>query len=167
MQPNEEPLRIKLYGLFTKTKSSYLTQQGFALLMCMVLLLIWSQTPQLDTDVPRADRHDAKVEVIAPRRPPSVPAEVQLLIRAMNTLPWIVGTLLTLMAVETFFVLRAFARKEAERTEAERKEAERKEKTAAAAPPVPPPVSESPPSPVSEAPPAETAIQSAEGEAPG
>jgi len=111
MPVKEEPVRVKLYGVFSKTKSSYLAQQGFAVLLTAVLLLVWFNAPSLDDVQPQLD---PRVEVEMGTQRPRLPAEVELLIRAMNTIPWLVAGLLSLIALETFFVLRAFARKEAE-----------------------------------------------------
>ena len=112
MPAKEEPVRVKIYGVFSKTKSSYLAQQSLAVVLTAVLLLVWFNAP--DPGAPPGRSTAAHLELESAAQRPRLPPEVEMMMQAMNAIPWIVGVMLALIGLETFFVMRAFARKEAE-----------------------------------------------------
>jgi hypothetical protein len=93
-----EPVRVKVYGLFSLTKRRYLTQ---AVTGGVFVLLIfagwWFGWPPLRDRLTHAE----------------APASAfrDLLLAVLNNMPWILLALLVYKAIEVFFVLRAFNRR--------------------------------------------------------
>src|SRR5208283_3964505 len=112
-----EPIRIKLYWIFTVTRPGYLMQQFISVLCLLTVLGIWYTMPRLpgadSSPVPRGTGggHHAGE---GSRSPPGLPPEIVRLFWAMNQIPKVALVLLLLVLVESVFVLRMFARKEAE-----------------------------------------------------
>jgi len=100
-----EPVQIKLYGLFSRTRQRYLSQQLVSVVLALSLLLMWLCLPSIASheEQPGPDGFT----------PGGLSAEAYMVYRVMSQLPWIVGVLLTAVAVETAIVLWLFARKEA------------------------------------------------------
>jgi hypothetical protein len=96
-----EPLRVKVYGLFSITRRRYVAQLVVASVLIAVLLAVWV--------VRRLTLHEQalKVPALAP------------LVNLFDLLPWIALGLGALQAIEAWFVLRAFARKQAARAAAD------------------------------------------------
>ncbi len=95
-----EPVRVKVYGLVSMTRRGYLTQLGGAALLIAVLLAFrWLSWPNLRPDPAR---------VSEPR--------LRYMIAVFDQIHWIAGVVALLLVVEGWFVLRRFARKEAQRT---------------------------------------------------
>jgi hypothetical protein len=91
-------VRVKLYGLIWMTRRRYLGTLAFGgALVALLLGLWWFRWPTVR----------AGVETI------SSPG-LQRVVLLWNNLPWIVGILGALLALEAWIVLRKFARKEAE-----------------------------------------------------
>jgi hypothetical protein len=99
-----EPVRVKLYGLMSVTRRGYLTQLAVAIVLALITLGFWWFRW-------RVVRGELK-ETPAPT--------LEWVIAIGDALPWIVGGLLVLLALEAWIVLRRFARKEAQR-QAQRK----------------------------------------------
>jgi hypothetical protein len=98
-QNEEGPVRVRLYGLVSMTRKRYLLQVAvFVLLAGVVLALWWLFWP-------------ARREEL--RKVPSLRSH--RLIQALNLTPVVIFGLLAIQATEVYFVLRRFARKEAER----------------------------------------------------
>jgi hypothetical protein len=96
---NEGPVRVRLYGLVSMTRRRYLMQMTVALVLAGGLLALWwAQWPMLKKDLQR--------------NPSPV---LDRAIAFWDAAPWVIGAVIGLQAVEAFFVLRAFRRKEAER----------------------------------------------------
>jgi hypothetical protein len=93
-----EPVRVKLYGLFTVTKRRYLWQLALTVLLLVVLLVMWWFLPNLQPVDGRGD-------------PPHVAWAIWLL----RYLPWVVAGLAVLVLLEAVVVFRRFARAEEER----------------------------------------------------
>jgi hypothetical protein len=92
-----EPVRVKVYGLFSLTKRRYLAQAVAGVIFAVLILVgWWFGWPPLRDRLTRA-------EVAAS-------AFRDLLVGVLNNVPWIVLAVLVYKAVEVFFVLRAFAR---------------------------------------------------------
>ena len=89
-----EPVRIKVYGLLPLTRRRYLTMQAVGLVLLLALFVVWLGFAGVPADHPL-------------RR---IPVAAWLLDR----LPLILVIVLLWEAVETAYVLRRFARAEAE-----------------------------------------------------
>jgi hypothetical protein len=93
-----DPVRVRLYGIVSLTKRRYLAQLAVAVVLAAGLMALWY------FQWPAVRRH-----LLAIGTP--------LMNRAVDfwdAAPWVIGALAVLQAVEAFFVLRAFRRKEAE-----------------------------------------------------
>jgi hypothetical protein len=113
-----EPVRIRLYGLFSVTRRSYLIQLGIAVVLLCLL---------------------ASVQFLVPKLPPppagkEEPAQLARIVWLLNNTFWIALGLGLLFALEAFVVLRRFAREEA-------LQREREFQSALAGPPQDPPPS--------------------------
>jgi hypothetical protein len=98
MPPPDEPVRVRLYGLIPMTRGRYLTQAALLVLLAAVVMAAW-----LILWMPRLTAaRDASPQL----------ASIQT---CLSYLPWALLALVTAQGVETIFVLRAFARKEAGR----------------------------------------------------
>jgi hypothetical protein len=93
----EPPIRIKLYGLATVTKRGYLVQLAVVVVLLVVLLGIWAKLPSPNSDLR------------------NLPPEYVRLVTLLSYLPWVVLAIAVLVGLEAFFVLRRFAREEAQR----------------------------------------------------
>ena len=97
---NVEPVRVRVYGLYPLTKRRYLTQAVAGVVMAALIFVgWWFGWP------PLRDR-------LAQRE---LPATMAFVVAVLNHVPWILLAALAFKAVEVYFVLRAFARKEGER----------------------------------------------------
>jgi hypothetical protein len=94
-----EPVRIKLYGLFSTTRRGYVRQLLVAGLLCLALLSFRLSLPPLP----------AHEELL--RNQPSF----RIILGFWTHLHWIVLGLMALLAVEALVVFRRFAREEARR----------------------------------------------------
>jgi hypothetical protein len=92
-----EPVRIKLYGLFSMTRRRYIAQLIVFGLLLVVVVSAWFI------------RWLAIRESIQHLNNPSLDWVVTLL----DLTPWIVLVVAVLQVIEAWFVLRAFARKQA------------------------------------------------------
>jgi len=95
-----EPVRIKVYGLFSLTKRRYLTQAVAGVVVAALLLIGWwfGWPPLRD----RLTQHE-------------LPAAMAVVVAVLNNVPWILLAAVAFKAIEVFFVVRAFVRKEGER----------------------------------------------------
>ena len=92
-----EPVRVKVYGLFSLTKRRYLAQAVAGVIFAVLILVgWWFGWP------PLRDR------LMGAQAPAS--AVRDFLVAVLNNLPWILLAVLVYKAIEVFFVLRAFAR---------------------------------------------------------
>ena len=97
-QANPAPVRVKLYGFYSTTKRRYVAQVVFAAVLIALLLAGWtyyriSLRERLQgIDVRAADQ----------------------IVAVWDLVPWVVLGIAALQAIEAYFVLRAFARKQAE-----------------------------------------------------
>ena len=108
------PVRIRLYGLFPRTKRQYVVQQVFAVVLMIPLLAIWFYW-------------HTQVELDLAGKP--LPRYLANLVWIFDLIPWAVAILLTAVALETVVVLKTFDRKEAAQ-QASEAAAERKEEAA-------------------------------------
>jgi hypothetical protein len=109
-----EPVRVKLYGLFSVTKARYLTQQAFAVAVTLLMLVAWVAIPRL----PPATLRDPSVDIA---RDPAIQEQfrqIEKIHRVVESIPLIVAALLGAIVLESAIVLRLFARKEAVEKEA-------------------------------------------------
>jgi len=93
------PVRIKLYGLLSLTRRTYLILQGIVLLVGLGILALglWYPRPHLPAG--------------------GVPTpEQQFYLWLLDSLPYVAGLILLLEGLETVIVLRQFAGQEAEQT---------------------------------------------------
>jgi len=96
-----EPVRVRLYGMVTLTKRRYLVQLAVAVVLAAGLLALWYfRWPTVRRSLVAAQT-----------------ALMDQAVKFWDAAPWVIGVLAVLQAVEAFFVLRAFRRKEAEARE--------------------------------------------------
>jgi len=93
-----QPVRIKLYGLFSVTRRGYLLQLATAGLCLLALLLLRVFLPPLPNLTGAAHER---------------PWNVAFFLWFLQNLHWVVLVLALLFALEAFIVLRKFARAEA------------------------------------------------------
>ena len=94
-----EPVRVKVYGLFSLTRRRYLIQAIAGVATAMVVLIAWYFAwPPMHERLTR------------PELPPS--AFRTFLVAVLNNVPWILMAALAYKMAEVYFVLRIFARKE-------------------------------------------------------
>ena len=90
-----EPVRVKVYGLFSLTKRRYLSQAATGVVFAVLILagrwFGWAPLSKRLADAPASALRDFLVVVL-------------------GNVPWIVLAVLVYKAIEVFFVLRAFAR---------------------------------------------------------
>jgi len=91
------PIKVKVYGLLPMSKSGYLTVQavGLVVLLALVFVLFFYVRRPV---IPRADQ---------------VSLTVRLSIWLVDVLPWLVLGVVPLEGLETWLVLKKFAREEA------------------------------------------------------
>jgi hypothetical protein len=98
-----EPVRIKLYGLVWMTRRRYLAQVITAALLAVALLSFWwLRWPS--------------VRAMMERSPTPVTERVVAFVTIM---PWLILAGALVQGIEAWYVLRLFARKEAERSQAQ------------------------------------------------
>ena len=91
-----EPVRVKVYGLFSLTKQSYLRQAAAGVVFAAFIAAGWYfGWPPLSKRLAAA--------------PPS--AFRDFLVAVLGNVPWIVLAVVVYKAIEVFFVLRAFSRR--------------------------------------------------------
>jgi hypothetical protein len=86
-----QPVRIKVYGLVSLTRRTYLLLQAVGVAVLSTLLAVGLCLP----------------------RPASLADDAPVLAGLLDVLPWLVGLILLLEGIETYFVLRRFAHQEA------------------------------------------------------
>jgi positive regulator of sigma E activity len=96
-----EPVRVKVYGLFPTTRRRYVVQLVVAAVLVVVLLVVWT--------VHRVNLRPEAVGVPSPG--------LARILFMLDLLPWLALGLGVLQGIEAYFVLRAFARKQAEQTQ--------------------------------------------------
>ena len=96
-QPKADPVRIKLYGMFT-TKRRYVVQLIAAAVMMAFLLVAWLRF-----------RHELRDQLRALKVP-----ILDAAVAVWDLVPWIVAVLFVLQVLEACYAFRAFARKRAE-----------------------------------------------------
>ena len=92
-----EPVRVKVYGLFSLTKRRYLAQAVSGVVFAVLIFAgWWFGWPPLRDRLTRAE----------------APASAfrDLLVAVLDNVPWILLAVLAYKGIEVFFVLRAFAR---------------------------------------------------------
>jgi hypothetical protein len=93
-----DPVRVKVYGLFSLTRRRYV-RQAIAGLVALVLAMIawWFGWPVLDKRFGNADH---------------LPRSMTVTLAILRHTPWLLGGVAVWKIVEMWFVLRLFARKE-------------------------------------------------------
>jgi hypothetical protein len=92
-----EPVRVKVYGLFSLTKRRYVTQAVTGVVFVGLLFAGWCfGWPPL---------RDRLTQAAAPES-----AFRDFLVAVLDNVPWILFAVFVYKAIEVFFVLRAFAR---------------------------------------------------------
>lgn len=138
-----EPVRVKVYGLFSITKQKYIAQLFLTFMIAATILVAHSQVYSLFAAMVRGPRLSPK----------DVPNSADQLLWWLDRIPYLVMVILVLVCVEAFLVFRAFARKEAEQAALEKekeKQAVEASQTAEAAAPAAPEKETGPPASASE-----------------
>jgi hypothetical protein len=105
-----EPVRVKVYGLFWRTRKRYLLDSGVGLVVLVVMLVGWfSGWPALK------ERIDVIEKFHVEKGQPGLPTYMQVTVAVLDVLPLILLATALFKCLEMFIVLRCFARKEAER----------------------------------------------------
>src|SRR5438094_4144479 len=92
-----QKVRVKVYGLISLTKRTYLVMQGVGLGLVVFLFTLGLCLPR-----PKPGRGEL------------LPSLAVVVVRLLDGLPWLALLFLLAGAVETWIVLKKFARKEAE-----------------------------------------------------
>jgi hypothetical protein len=97
-----EPIRVKVYGLFSQTRRRYILQSIFGLGYGVALLILWWKLwPGLR-------------ETLTRRPDVQLPTHMIVTVAVLNEVPWILLIVAVIKAFEMWIVLRRFAQKEAE-----------------------------------------------------
>jgi len=102
------PVRVRLYGLFSRTKRQYVSQQIVAVLMLIPLIGIWLYW---------------RTQVVPDLGERTFPRHIAVMLSLFDAIPWLVVPLALAITLETFLVMRIFARKEAAERAAEERAA--------------------------------------------
>jgi hypothetical protein len=98
-----QPVRVKVYGLISLTKRTYLTIQiiGLVLVPTLLLVSLWLPRPQL---------------------PPGreLSPQTQFFVWLLDIVPWLCLLILIVEPIETLIVLRRFSQKQKEAEETAR-----------------------------------------------
>jgi hypothetical protein len=95
------PVRVKLYGLVWMTRRRYVSMLVFAVALMVLLLGVWwSSWPGVRAALEMAPE-----------------SRMRRVIAFWDMLPWMIGALGLLLAIEAIVVLRLFARREAEQSQ--------------------------------------------------
>jgi hypothetical protein len=104
-----EPVRVKVYGLFWRTRQRYLIDSAIGLACLLALFIAW---------FPGWPHLKARIETIEKSRiengEPGLPTYMQITVAVLDVLPLVLTATALFKCLEMFIVLRAFARKEAE-----------------------------------------------------
>jgi hypothetical protein len=106
-----EPVRVKVYGLFSWTRKRYLVDCAIEFAALLVVFIAWFPSwPPLKERLDLIEKaHIAKGE-------PGHPTYMLFMFAVLDVLPWLLTAMALFKCLEMFLVLRCFARKEAERT---------------------------------------------------
>jgi hypothetical protein len=96
-----EPVRIKLYGLVSRTRRGYLTHSVFEALCVVAVLSLWFLG--WDNYKPKRERYER------------VPPIVRVAVAIVDQTPWIVLGAVAFKAIELWVVLKRFEAKEEQR----------------------------------------------------
>jgi hypothetical protein len=104
-----EPVRVKVYGLFSWTRKRYLVDCAIELAALLVVFMLW-----FPVWPPLKERLDVAQKSRIETGEPGHPGYVLFTAAVLDALPLILTALALFKCLEMFIVLRAFARKEAE-----------------------------------------------------
>jgi hypothetical protein len=104
-----EPVRVKVYGLFWRTRQRYLIDSAIGLACLLALFIAW---------FPGWPHLKARIDTIEKIRhengEPGLPTYMTVTVAVLDVLPLILTATALFKCLEMFLVLRAFARNEAE-----------------------------------------------------
>jgi hypothetical protein len=93
-----EPVRVKVYGLFPRTRRRYLIETTLGVFLALLLLAAWwFGWPQLRQRLVHLD----------------LPPRMRVIVAVLDQAPWLLLAAVLWKGMEVYFVLRAFARREA------------------------------------------------------
>jgi hypothetical protein len=101
-----EPVRVKVYGLFKRTRKRYLIDSAIGLAALAAVFLAWFPVWPALRDRIETGRHNLGWT--------ELPTWMRLTVAVLDVLPWILTATALFKCLEMFLVLRCFARKEAE-----------------------------------------------------
>jgi hypothetical protein len=102
-----EPVQVKLYGLFKRTRKRYLIDAVLGLATLAAMFIAWFPLwPILFARIEKGRQNLGWVEH---------PGWMKVIIVFLDVLPWILAAAALFKCLEMFLVLRCFARKEGER----------------------------------------------------
>jgi hypothetical protein len=110
-----EPARVKVYGLVALTRRRYLVIQTVAAVMLVAMLGVWVLLMREYRARPAAAAPSLPAGVMPERQPEPPPGWVGLVLGLAPLLPWLIAAALVGGLIETYFVLKRFARQEAAR----------------------------------------------------
>lgn len=96
-----EPVRIKLYGLFWRTRRGYVVQSIVELIYAAGLLLIWLLKWRSFRDQLMLQEMDHATYIL-------------VILAVLNEVPWILLIAVTIKIIEMWIILRRFAEKQAQ-----------------------------------------------------
>ena len=100
-----EPVRVKIYGLFARTRKRYMIDSLIGLGTLAAMFIAWFPLWPILYE---------KIEIGRSRLdPPELPFWMQFTVAVLQVLPWILLATALFKCLEMYLVLRCFARKEA------------------------------------------------------
>ena len=95
-----EPVRVKVYGLFPRTRRRYLIETAMGGIFALILFAgWWFGWPQLRQRLVHLD----------------LPPLMRVIVAVLDQAPWLLLAAILWKGMEVFLVLRAFARREAQK----------------------------------------------------
>jgi hypothetical protein len=106
-----EPVRVKVYGLFWRTRQRYLVDSAIGLAALLAVFIAWFPGwPPLKERIATIEKY--RIE----KGEAGLPTYMQFTVAILDVLPLILTATALFKCLEMYLVLRAFARKEAEQT---------------------------------------------------
>jgi hypothetical protein len=106
-----EPVRVKVYGLFWRTRQRYLLDSAIGLAALLAIFIAWFPCwPPLKERIATIEKFRLE------KGESGLPTYMLVTVAVLDVLPWILTATALFKCLEMYIVLRTFARKEAEQT---------------------------------------------------
>jgi hypothetical protein len=107
-----EPVRVKVYGLFSRTRKRYLLDSAIGLAALLAVFIAW-----FPCWPPLKERIDTIEKFRVEKGESGLPTYMQITVAVLDVLPLVLTATGLFKCLEMFLVLRSFARKEAEQAQ--------------------------------------------------